>query len=194
MRDTAGSAAATARCRKFRRGSFILNLPLASLHSITSSARATWGRSCEIRTGIGISPPPQSAFGRLSEQKPPLAHLVLGRNSRGEGSLSEEPVAMHRGFPLILAEGLRACFADIISTPLPERLASLVHLLSAAGDERSGEPNHGASTAETSSRVDRRGRRRTPRPDSGAVRRRTSGDHRVRKRRSSSGDLANRRA
>src|SRR5262245_16718789 len=40
MRDTAGSAAApAARCRKFRRGSFILNLPF-SRHSITSSARA----------------------------------------------------------------------------------------------------------------------------------------------------------
>src|SRR5262245_55937094 len=41
-RDTAGSAAApAARCRKFRRGSFILNLPLPSHHSITSSARAS---------------------------------------------------------------------------------------------------------------------------------------------------------
>src|SRR5215472_8967412 len=40
MRDTAGSAAApAARWRKFRRGSFSLNLP--SHHSITSSARAT---------------------------------------------------------------------------------------------------------------------------------------------------------
>jgi hypothetical protein len=39
MREMAGSAAAAAaRCRKFRRGSFILNLPLASHHSITSSA------------------------------------------------------------------------------------------------------------------------------------------------------------
>src|SRR5262249_41672886 len=39
-RDTAGSAAApAARCRNFRRGSFILNLP--SHHSITSSARAS---------------------------------------------------------------------------------------------------------------------------------------------------------
>src|SRR5215468_5451838 len=39
MRDMAGSAAApAARCRNFRRGSFILNLP--SHHSITSSARA----------------------------------------------------------------------------------------------------------------------------------------------------------
>src|SRR6516165_6176173 len=41
MRDTAGSAAApAARWRKFRRGSFILNLPLASHHSITSSVSA----------------------------------------------------------------------------------------------------------------------------------------------------------
>src|SRR5262245_27734290 len=41
MRDTAGSAAApAARYRNLRRGSFILRLPLASHHSITSSARA----------------------------------------------------------------------------------------------------------------------------------------------------------
>src|SRR5262249_57727814 len=33
--------APAARCRKFRRGSFILNLPLPSHHSITSSARAS---------------------------------------------------------------------------------------------------------------------------------------------------------
>ena len=38
-RDMAGSVAApAARYRKFRRGSFILNLPLTSHHSITSSA------------------------------------------------------------------------------------------------------------------------------------------------------------
>jgi hypothetical protein len=60
-------------------------------------------------------------------------------------------------FPLMLAAGLRAVFADFVSTPLPERLASLIRSLSADGDERSGEePNHGASAAETSSRVDRR--------------------------------------
>src|SRR5262245_22974533 len=42
MRDTAGSAAApAARCRSRRRGSLILNLPLRSHHSITSSARAS---------------------------------------------------------------------------------------------------------------------------------------------------------
>src|SRR6266446_5865785 len=41
MRDTTGSAAApAARCKNLRRGSFILNLPLGSHHSITSSARA----------------------------------------------------------------------------------------------------------------------------------------------------------
>src|SRR5262249_59478789 len=41
MRGRPGSATApAARCRKFRRGSFILNLPLASHHSITSSARS----------------------------------------------------------------------------------------------------------------------------------------------------------
>src|SRR5262245_36968729 len=39
-RENAGSATVVAaRCRKFRRESFILNLPLASRHSITSSAR-----------------------------------------------------------------------------------------------------------------------------------------------------------
>ena len=39
MRETAGSAAApAARCKNLRRGSFILNLPLASHHSITASA------------------------------------------------------------------------------------------------------------------------------------------------------------
>src|SRR5439155_17599700 len=98
------------------------------------------------------------------------------------------------GFPLILAGGVRALFADVVSTPLSERLASLMRSLNADGDERSGEANHEASAAETSSRVDRRGRRRTPQPDGGAVRRRTSGYHRVRKRRSSAGDPADRRA
>ena len=40
--EIVGSAAApAARCRKFRRGSFILHLPIASHHSITSSARAS---------------------------------------------------------------------------------------------------------------------------------------------------------
>src|SRR6478735_6339407 len=42
MREKAGSPATpAARCRNCRRGSFILNLPLASYHSITSSASAS---------------------------------------------------------------------------------------------------------------------------------------------------------
>src|SRR5262245_49846932 len=42
MRDTAGNTATpAARRRKVRRGSFVLHLPLASHHSITSSARAS---------------------------------------------------------------------------------------------------------------------------------------------------------
>src|SRR5215472_1034656 len=36
-----GAAAPAANCKNVRRGSFILNLPLASHHSITSSARAS---------------------------------------------------------------------------------------------------------------------------------------------------------
>jgi hypothetical protein len=63
-------------------------------------------------------------------------------------------------FPLTLAEGLRTAFADVVSTPLPGRLVALMRRLSADHDERSGEePNHGASAAETSSRIGRRGRR-----------------------------------
>jgi hypothetical protein len=80
-----------------------------------------------------------------------------------------EPVAMHRtahvpldrlGFPLTLAGELRTAFADVVSTPLPGRLAALMRRLSADRDERSGEePNHGARATKTSSRIDRRGRR-----------------------------------
>ena len=43
------------------------------------------------------------------------------------------------GFPLILADGLRAIFADVVSSPLPERLASLMRSLSADCDEGLGE-------------------------------------------------------
>ena len=64
------------------------------------------------------------------------------------------------GFPLILADGLRAAFADFGSTPLPEGLAALMRRLSADRDECSGEElKHGASATETSKRIDRRGRR-----------------------------------
>src|SRR5215831_16317050 len=58
MRNTAGSAAApAARCRKCRRGSFNLNLPLPSHHSITSSASC-----CSCR---GTSRPSALAVFRL---------------------------------------------------------------------------------------------------------------------------------
>jgi hypothetical protein len=48
-------------------------------------------------------------------------------------------------FPLTLADGLQAAFADFVSNPLPERLAALLRRLSVDCDERSGEPTHGAS-------------------------------------------------
>src|SRR5262249_2919948 len=81
--------------------------------------------------------------------KPPLEHYGLRTQTAWGRFLVGEPVAMHRpakvpldgmGFPLILAGGLRTIFADVASSPLPERLASLLRSLSADGDERSGEP------------------------------------------------------
>ena len=63
-------------------------------------------------------------------------------------------------FPLTLAGELRTALADVVSTPLPGRLAALMRRLSADRDERSGEElNHGARATKTSSRTDRRGRR-----------------------------------
>ena len=59
-------------------------------------------------------------------------------------------------FPLALAGGLQAAFADFVSNPLPERFVALLRQLSAEGAERSGEePSHGASATEMSSRIDR---------------------------------------
>src|SRR6266481_3010892 len=61
-------------------------------------------------------------------------------------------------FPLTLAGGLRTTFADVASSPLPDRLAALMRQLHAARNERSGEGrDDGASATETSSRIDRRG-------------------------------------
>jgi hypothetical protein len=63
-------------------------------------------------------------------------------------------------FPLTLAGGLRTAFAEVVSTPLPRRLAALVRRLKTDRDERSGgKSNQGASATETTSRIDRRGRR-----------------------------------
>jgi hypothetical protein len=79
--------------------------------------------------------------------------------------LSENSVVMRRPtlapldrmkFPLALADGLRITFADVVSVPLPGRLAALMRRLNADRDELSGEePGHGASTTETSIRIDR---------------------------------------
>ena len=53
-----GSAAApAARCRKVLRGSFILNLPLASHHSITSSARTNSGSAMGRRASLHVDDP-----------------------------------------------------------------------------------------------------------------------------------------
>jgi hypothetical protein len=60
--------------------------------------------------------------------------------------------------PLNLAGGLRSTFAEVASSPLPERLAALVSRLNAERTASSGEGlNDGASTTK-SSRLDRRGR------------------------------------
>jgi hypothetical protein len=41
--------------------------------------------------------------------------------------------------PLTLTGGLRTTFAEVVSSPLPSRLAALVRQLQADRDERSGE-------------------------------------------------------
>ena len=57
--------------------------------------------------------------------------------------------------PLNLAGGLRTTFADLGSSPLPERLAALVRRLGADRTESSGEERDDGTK---SSRIDRRGR------------------------------------
>jgi hypothetical protein len=61
--------------------------------------------------------------------------------------------------PLTLAGGLRTTFADVVSSTLPGRLAALVRRLQADHNERSGEERNWAIATETSSRINRRGRR-----------------------------------
>jgi len=73
--------------------------------------------------------------------------------------------------PLTLAGGLRTTFADLVSSPIPERLAALMRRLHADRNERSGEEHNNGP-------IDRRGQRWTPQPDGSAVRRRTAGHHR----------------
>jgi hypothetical protein len=57
--------------------------------------------------------------------------------------------------PLNLAGGLRTVFTDVVSSPLPERLAALVRRLDAARTESSGEERDDGAN---SRRIDRRGR------------------------------------
>jgi hypothetical protein len=58
-------------------------------------------------------------------------------------------------FPLTLAGGLRASFADIASESLPDGLTALMRRT----DANQGEQGHGPSAPEAD-RIDRRGRRR----------------------------------
>jgi hypothetical protein len=66
------------------------------------------------------------------------------------------PLESTMQLPLNLAGGLRTTFADVGSSPLPERVAALVRRLGADRTESSGEErDEGAK----SSCIDRRGRR-----------------------------------
>ena len=101
------------------------------------------------------------------EQIPHCRILNIGREIARGRFLVGEPVAMRlvpldrtMQLPLTLAGGLQTTFADVVSSPLPDRLAALMRRLHADRDERLGEePDHGASATETSSRINRRGRR-----------------------------------
>jgi hypothetical protein len=78
---------------------------------------------------------------------------IVDTGTRDRGLSCGEPVAMRlvaldrtMQLPLTLAGGLRTTFADLVSAPVPERLAALMRRLGADRAERSGEePNHGAS-------------------------------------------------
>jgi hypothetical protein len=62
--------------------------------------------------------------------------------------------------PLTLASGLRATFADVVSSPLPGRLAALVRRFNRPiVTNAQGRSANGAIATETSSRINRRGRR-----------------------------------
>jgi hypothetical protein len=55
--------------------------------------------------------------------------------------------------PLTLAGGLRTTFADVVSSPLPGRVAALVCRLQADRNERSGEERNSAALFEDRSRA-----------------------------------------
>ena len=68
-----------ARWRKFRRGSFILNLPLALHHSITSSARASnvGGTSKPIALAVFRLITSSNLVGACTGRSPALAPLRM---------------------------------------------------------------------------------------------------------------------
>jgi len=88
---------------------------------------------------------------------------IVDTGTRDRGRSCGEPVAMRlvpldrtMQLPLTLAGGLRTTFADVVSSPLPGRLAALMRRLHADCNERSGEErDNGASARKKSSRIDR---------------------------------------
>jgi hypothetical protein len=106
---------------------------------------------------------PAISFGAPHEQNVMSRIVNIGP---GTGGVAVEPVAMQvivpleraMQLPLNLAGSLRSTFAEVASSPLPERLAALVRRLNAKRTASSGEGlNDGPSTTK-SSRLDRRGR------------------------------------
>src|SRR6516164_9382263 len=100
-----------------------------------------------------------------SRTNSPMSHCRHrdAKPARGRFPL-EEPVAMRRPtvlvpldrtmhLPLTLAGGLRTTFADVVSSPLPGRVAALVRRLQADRNERSGEERNSAALFEDRSRA-----------------------------------------
>jgi hypothetical protein len=82
------------------------------------------------------------------------------------------PLARTMQLPLNLAGGLRSIFAEVASSPLPERLAALARRLDAHCVESSGEGRDEGKQQKGRAVLNRRGT--TPQPDGSAVRRRTA--------------------
>jgi hypothetical protein len=123
------------------------------------------------RSGFRLTTPSAEIIGARGERNRYSRVHLIGRETARGRFLVGEPVAMRRPghipldrmkFPLTLAGGLRTAFADFVLTPLPRHLADLMRQLHEDRDnplQGGREPGHGASTAETSRRIDRRGRR-----------------------------------
>src|SRR5262249_51905688 len=92
MRDTAGSAAApAARCRKFRRGSFISILPsLISLFDHLVSAREQRWRHFEAQRLSGLLLDFGVTFHRRHQHTDPLHSVLRMRRNRPRGRRAAE--------------------------------------------------------------------------------------------------------